>query len=63
MADEAYQRRTSLYHAALALAALLAAGWAWWSGGVSPALGLVLSGVTNALIAAEKYRLLRRGCP
>jgi hypothetical protein len=63
VADEAYQVRTSVYHAGLALAALLAAGWAWRSGGVSPLVGLVLSGGTNALIALEKWRLLRRGRP
>jgi hypothetical protein len=61
VATPGYQSRTALYHLGLALASLAALGWAGWSGGVSPAVGLALTAGTNALIAAEKWNLLRKG--
>jgi hypothetical protein len=61
MSDPKYQRHTALYHLGLALACLLAVAWSMWYSGISPVVSLILTAVTNALIAWEKRDLLKRG--
>jgi hypothetical protein len=63
VADEQYQWHTSCLQAGLCLACLTAAGYDWYSGKTELILGLVLSGMTNGLLAWEKVKLIRRGKP
>lgn len=59
MSDRPYQVKTALIHGGLALACLLAAALSAVAN-LQSWVGLVLSGLTNALIAWEKAELLRR---
>jgi uncharacterized membrane protein YGL010W len=61
MSDPKYQRHTALYHIGLAVACLIAVAWSMWYSSISPVVGLILTAVTNALIAWEKRDLLKRG--
>jgi uncharacterized membrane protein YGL010W len=61
MSDPKYQRHTAIYHIGLAMACLIAVAWSMWYSGISPVVGLILTAVTNALIAWEKRDLLKRG--
>jgi CHASE2 domain-containing sensor protein len=61
MSDPKYQRHTAIYHIGLAVACLIAVAWSMWYGGISPVVSLILTAVTNALIAWEKRDLLNRG--
>jgi hypothetical protein len=61
VADERYQWHTSGLQAGLCLACLTAAGYDWHSGKTELILGLILSGLTNGLLAWEKVKLIRRG--
>jgi hypothetical protein len=63
VADEKYQLHTSSLQAGLCLACLLSAGYDWYSGKTELILGLILSGLTNGLLAWEKVKLIRRGKP
>jgi hypothetical protein len=63
MADESYQWHTAALQGGLCLACLLAAGYDWYAGKTSLILGLVLSGLTNGLLAWEKVKLIKRGKP
>jgi hypothetical protein len=63
MADEPYQVRTASLQAGLCLACLAAAGYDWYTGKPDLILGLVLSGITNGLLAVEKVKLIKRGKP
>jgi CHASE2 domain-containing sensor protein len=61
MSDPKYQRHTAIYHIGLAVACLIAVAWSMWYSGISPVVSLILTAVTNALIAWEKQDLLKRG--
>jgi CHASE2 domain-containing sensor protein len=61
MSDPKYQRHTAIYHLGLAVACLIAVAWSMWYSGISPVVGLVITSVTNSLIALEKIDLLKRG--
>jgi hypothetical protein len=61
MSDPKYQRHTALYHLGLAMACLIAVAWSMWYSGISPVVSLILTAITNALIAWEKQDLLKRG--
>jgi hypothetical protein len=63
LADTKYQLRTASLQAGLCLACLAVAGYDWCVGKSDLILGLVLSGVTNGLLAWEKVQLIRRGKP
>lgn len=59
MSDRPYQIHTATVQASLAgMCLLLALLSLWWD--VGPWLGLLLSAATNAVIAAEKWKLLWR---
>lgn len=60
MADRKYQKHTTIIHAALAIAAVLVAGYDWHKERTDLMTSLVLTGVTNAAIALEKLDLIRR---
>jgi hypothetical protein len=63
VADERYQWHTASLQASLCLACLVAAGYDWYAGKTSLILGLILSGLTNGLLALEKVKLIKRGKP
>jgi hypothetical protein len=63
VADEHYQWKTGVIHGGLALACLLATAYNYLRGRSDLVTGFVLTGVTNAWIAWEKFDLIRRGKP
>jgi hypothetical protein len=61
VSDKPYQRHTLAIHAFLGFACLAVAAWNWYQGRAFLISGLVLSGLTNLLIAWEKWSLMDRG--